>query len=74
MYEPTDKANRNYCKDKLSDADMKAGFKNREMDPFANMATNEHNTVFYDEVTRTDKLTGKKTKGILERGNFLDRL
>jgi len=39
----------------------------------ANMVTSEHNTGFYEEVTRKDKLTGKKTTGFLERNNYLDR-
>lgn len=58
----------------LSDVDMKRGYKVRPMDPLANMQTNEHNTTFYDEVTRKDDVTGEVVTGILERGNFLDRL
>lgn len=52
----------------------KDGFRPHQFDPLENEYTDQHKTIFYDSVTEKDKITGKKVTGMLERGNFLDRI
>jgi len=67
--------NDNYDENETFNEDyLRSGFKIIPLDGLTNEYTGQHHTVFYDDVTREDKETGKSVTGFLERGNFLDRI
>ena len=52
----------------------KDGYKIKELSGLDEEYTSQHSTIFYQDVIRKDKKTGKTIKGFLERGNYLDRI